>query len=174
MTYPYFVFSAYYKDSIPSSRRWQGAMADGSLRLPPCPLRLPLLFPKSSSILFGSPVCARQVPQGEAMYSRSVFGTARRSIQDPSAWSLAALAPSIGMTERKGNRVDASRMRRTNGYTQSNVCSRFPDGLPFAIFNASKILHSTFYIYHSKREPSMRTAAPCSLRITGRGFFDAV
>ena len=67
----------------------------------------------------------------------------------PLARSLAALAPSIGMTERKGNRVDASRMRRTNGYTQSNVCSRFPDGLPFAIFNASKILHSTFYIYHS-------------------------
>ena len=68
--------SAYHKGGIPSSRRRQGAMADGSLRLPPCPLRLPLLFPKSSSILFGSPVCARQVPQGEAMYSRSVFGTA--------------------------------------------------------------------------------------------------
>ena len=152
----------------------QGAMAVGALCLPSCPLRLPLLFPKSSSILFGSPVCARQVPQGEAMYSRSVFGTAHRSIQDPSARSLVSLAPSIGMTERKGNRVDASRMRRTNGYTQSNVCSRFPDGLPFAIFNASKILHSTFYIYHSKREPSMRTAAPCSLRMTGRGFFDAV
>ena len=36
-------------------RRWQGAIAGGSLCLPPCPLRLPLLFPKSSSILFGSP-----------------------------------------------------------------------------------------------------------------------
>ena len=63
-------------------------MADGALCLPSCPLRLPLLFPKSSSILFGSPVCARQVPQGEAMYSRSVFGTAHRSIQDSSARSL--------------------------------------------------------------------------------------
>ena len=60
----------------PSSRRRQGAMADGSLRLPPCPLRLPLLFPKSSSILFGSPVCARQLPpRGEAMH-RAMFGTA--------------------------------------------------------------------------------------------------
>ena len=30
------------------ARRWQGAMADGALCLPPCPLRLPLLFPKIS------------------------------------------------------------------------------------------------------------------------------
>ena len=44
---------------IPTSSR-QGAMADGALRLPPRPLRLPLLFPKSSSILFGSPVKATE------------------------------------------------------------------------------------------------------------------
>ena len=39
---------------LSSSR--QGAMAGGALHLPPCPQRLPLLFPKSSSILFGSPI----------------------------------------------------------------------------------------------------------------------
>ena len=42
---------------IPTSSH-QGAMADGALCLPPRPQRLPLLFPKSSSILFGSPVKA--------------------------------------------------------------------------------------------------------------------
>ena len=44
---------------IPTSSR-QGAKAGGALRLPPRPLRLPLLFPKSSSILFGSPVKATE------------------------------------------------------------------------------------------------------------------
>ena len=29
----------------------QGAMADGALCLPPCPLRLPLLFPKNLALL---------------------------------------------------------------------------------------------------------------------------
>ena len=45
---------------LSSSR--QGAMAGGALHLPPCPQRLPLLFPKSSSILFGSPVYAVPLP----------------------------------------------------------------------------------------------------------------
>ena len=31
-----------------AARRWQGAMAGGALCLPPCPSRLPLLFPKIS------------------------------------------------------------------------------------------------------------------------------
>ena len=67
----------------PLPRRRQGAMADGALRLPPCPQRLPLLFPKSSSILFGSPVTARQGPRGKPCRepsSEQLF----RSRQDPS------------------------------------------------------------------------------------------
>ena len=36
------------RSDAPPTRRRQGAMAVGALRLPPCPQRLPLLFPKIS------------------------------------------------------------------------------------------------------------------------------
>ncbi len=36
------------RSEAPPTRRRQGAMAVGALRLPPCPQRLPLLFPKIS------------------------------------------------------------------------------------------------------------------------------
>ena len=64
---------------------------------PPLPKNLASL--RFSGALFNSP------PSGEILRgalrqtnSFAVFGTAHRSIQDPSARSLAALAPSIGMT----------------------------------------------------------------------------
>ena len=55
-------------DALP--RRRQGALAVGALRLPPCPLRLPLLFPKISLTLRFSGALLiplqgfRQIPAG--------------------------------------------------------------------------------------------------------------
>ena len=119
-------------------------MADGALCLPSCPLRLPLLFPKSSSILFGSPVCARQVPQGEAMYSRSVFGTAYRSIQDP---STDARDDKDGFCFQRSfdSRGLCPRLLRM---TEERACSVGMAGRTF--FDASIIYHLPFYILHLK------------------------
>ena len=81
---------------IPTSSR-QGAMADGALRLPPRPQRLPLLFPKSSSILFGSPVKATKrrdlvqdakAGKNTALYMASPLGGSWRGAPDEGIFSL--------------------------------------------------------------------------------------
>ena len=82
-----------------SSSSRQGAMAGGTLRLPPCPKRLPLLFPKSSSILFGSPINACHLPPGGEGKGRAkalVFRCA--CAQDFSTRSLSTFVPSVEMT----------------------------------------------------------------------------
>ena len=79
----------------------QGAMAGDALRLPPCPLRLPLLFPKNLAalrfsgtlIIFkGTPVIERRETSPSSVYSQGKKG---KSVIFPflSVWRDRGLVP---------------------------------------------------------------------------------
>ena len=97
---------------IPTSSH-QGAMADGALCLPPRPQRLPLLFPKSSSILFGSPVSVCHLPpRGKARMGERVAQSGHRRHMTHRGRRREAGLCSL---PKKKKRESKRRMRAENG-----------------------------------------------------------